>query len=209
LSGGDLVRIQKTNNYDGYYTLDATTSANELVIAKTYAAETFVGDEIVSTNSASGVKLIGGRHVATVNPCVGYTRTTGTLVLNGYSDYAMIYEDLGRLTVNEIAVRSGGGIGIGGGTPNANALNFGTATNPYLGVGGTTYLLFDKTAQVLNLYRATKVQNTAATLYAGTGSPEGAVTAAVGSLYLRTDGGTGTTLYVKETGSGNTGWAAK
>jgi hypothetical protein len=43
----------------------------------------------------------------------------------------------------------------------------------------------------------------------GSGSPEGAVTAAVGSLYTRTDGGAGTTLYVKESGAGNTGWVAK
>lgn len=42
----------------------------------------------------------------------------------------------------------------------------------------------------------------------GTGSPEGVVTAPVGSLYTRTDGGTGTTLYVKEFGAGNTGWVA-
>ena len=43
----------------------------------------------------------------------------------------------------------------------------------------------------------------------GTGSPEGAVTAPVGSLYSRTDGGANTSLYVKESGSGNTGWVAK
>ena len=43
----------------------------------------------------------------------------------------------------------------------------------------------------------------------GAGSPEGVVTAVVGSLYTRTDGGAGTTLYVKETGTGNTGWVAK
>ena len=43
----------------------------------------------------------------------------------------------------------------------------------------------------------------------GTGSPEGVVTADVGAMYTRTDGGTGTTLYVKESGTGNTGWAAK
>lgn len=43
----------------------------------------------------------------------------------------------------------------------------------------------------------------------GTGSPEGVVTAPVGSLYTRTDGGANTTLYVKESGTGNTGWAAK
>lgn len=35
------------------------------------------------------------------------------------------------------------------------------------------------------------------------------MTANVGSLFLRTDGGSGTTLYVKESGTGNTGWAAK
>jgi hypothetical protein len=44
---------------------------------------------------------------------------------------------------------------------------------------------------------------------AGAGSPEGAVTAVVGSLYTRTDGGANTTLYVKESGTGNTGWVAK
>jgi hypothetical protein len=40
----------------------------------------------------------------------------------------------------------------------------------------------------------------------GAGTPEAAITAPVGSLYLRTDGGTSTTLYVKQTGAGNTGW---
>jgi hypothetical protein len=43
----------------------------------------------------------------------------------------------------------------------------------------------------------------------GAGSPESVVTASVGSMYTRTDGGAGTTLYVKETGIGNTGWVAK
>lgn len=43
----------------------------------------------------------------------------------------------------------------------------------------------------------------------GTGTPEGAVTAPVGSLFTRTDGGANTTLYVKESGAGNTGWVAK
>lgn len=43
----------------------------------------------------------------------------------------------------------------------------------------------------------------------GSGTPEAAVTAPVGTIYLRTDGGAGTTMYVKESGSGNTGWSAK
>jgi len=43
----------------------------------------------------------------------------------------------------------------------------------------------------------------------GAGSPEGVVTAPVGSLYSRSDGGAGTSLYVKESGSSNTGWVGK
>lgn len=43
----------------------------------------------------------------------------------------------------------------------------------------------------------------------GSGTPQGVVTAAVGSLFTRTDGGANTTLYVKESGTGNTGWVAK
>lgn len=43
----------------------------------------------------------------------------------------------------------------------------------------------------------------------GEGSPEGVVTANQGCLYLRTDGAAATTLYVKTSGTGNTGWTAK
>jgi hypothetical protein len=43
----------------------------------------------------------------------------------------------------------------------------------------------------------------------GSGSPEGAVSAPVGSIYMRSDGGAGTSFYVKESGTGNTGWVAK
>ncbi|WP_405154779.1 hypothetical protein [Paenibacillus sp. FSL K6-0108] len=43
----------------------------------------------------------------------------------------------------------------------------------------------------------------------GTGSPEGIVSSPVGTIYLRSDGGASTTLYVKQSGTGNTGWVAK
>lgn len=51
---------------------------------------------------------------------------------------------------------------------------------------------------------------TSIVVLAGNGSPEGAVTAPVGSMYLRGNA-TGATdvLYVKATGTGNTGWVAK
>jgi hypothetical protein len=46
-------------------------------------------------------------------------------------------------------------------------------------------------------------------LFSGAGTPEGAVTASIGSLFLRRDGGASTTFYVKESGTGATGWVAK
>lgn len=44
----------------------------------------------------------------------------------------------------------------------------------------------------------------------GTGDPNGAVTGSVGDMFSRTDGGAGTTLYVKESGTAtDTGWVGK
>jgi hypothetical protein len=46
-------------------------------------------------------------------------------------------------------------------------------------------------------------------IFVGNGSPETVYSAQPGSLYLRKDGSAGTCLYVKESGTGNTGWVAK
>ena len=49
-----------------------------------------------------------------------------------------------------------------------------------------------------------------AQILSSTGSPNGAIIASPGSLYLNTSGGAGTTLYIKESGVGtNTGWVGK
>jgi hypothetical protein len=46
-------------------------------------------------------------------------------------------------------------------------------------------------------------------VFSGVGSPEDVVVAGVGSIYMRTDGGAGSSVYIKESGSGATGWQAK
>lgn len=44
----------------------------------------------------------------------------------------------------------------------------------------------------------------------GVGSPEAVIVADVGTMYLRSDGGANTTLYIKESGDGlATGWVGK
>ena len=55
----------------------------------------------------------------------------------------------------------------------------------------------------------TGADDATAGIYFGTGTPEAQITAPVGSIFLRRDGGANTTLYVKQSGVGNTGWVAK
>jgi hypothetical protein len=51
--------------------------------------------------------------------------------------------------------------------------------------------------------------NGAVVVLSGFGDPNGSVPASIGSLYMRINGGPGTTLYVKESGPGVTGWVPK
>lgn len=68
---------------------------------------------------------------------------------------------------------------------------------------GTASLRYSVTYSTKHCYTATVCD------YAGNGSPEGSLSSSVGSTYRRIDGGASTTFYVKESGSGNTGWVAK
>lgn len=74
-----------------------------------------------------------------------------------------------------------------------NIRDLGDATKVFRGVYGRTVFIGDGAARIAS----------------GTGSPAGVVSAPVGSLYLRLDGGATTTLYVKEAGTSSTGWVAK
>ncbi len=83
--------------------------------------------------------------------------------------------------------------------------------NAYVGTANTTSTVtYDTSSGVLSsLINTSGVlfpQAGTAGIYTGTGTPESSITAVIGSLYLRTDGGAGTTIYAKESGTGNTGW---
>lgn len=63
--------------------------------------------------------------------------------------------------------------------------------------------------QIMDELKASPLLVGGVRVFTGRGTPEGAKNGNVGDLYLRTDGGTSTTLYVKESGTGLTGWVAK
>jgi hypothetical protein len=96
---------------------------------------------------------------------------------------------------------------------------FGVNTNSpcFFGTNAADLRLFsgNSTGEVYHVDGATGIQyfgaagTSTVSVRTGAGSPEGVVTAPIGSLYLRTDGGVGSTLYSKESGTGNTGWGAR
>lgn len=94
---------------------------------------------------------------------------------------------------------------------------WGAAPNPATQTNSSVVRFIDEAKKTLNqqVKDSAGVSTTSADAYnqpgryAGTGTPEGAVVAAVGSIFQRTDGGAGTCFYVKESGASNTGWVAK
>lgn len=126
------------------------------------------------------------------SPIAGHVASTGTIIAPFHTRTA----DDGTLT---LALH-----------PNANI----TPANTYYNViiNGEEFLI-TKTSSTQTLQAALAVSPVDLTVNPihsiGTGSPEGVVTATKGSLYTRTDGGANTCLYVKESGSGNTGWVGK
>lgn len=95
-------------------------------------------------------------------------------------------------------------------------LNVEISDNDFRGVTSSEYVFgtgtFNAQFRVLNNVYTTNYQsvkiNSDRFILSGSGTPESSVTGPVGSFYLRTDGAAGTTAYIKETGSGNTGWSA-
>lgn len=162
--------------------------------ARTDASQTFTGDQTTNGRVTSVV--------ADANPAIVANATNGHVRIIPYQD---------STSYSTIIAYSAGYAGYGPLTLDASVLRLstlGTARVTISGVG-------DVTAQNGSLIFATSGKglqfdgNGGVLWRCGAGTPEGAVTAPVGSLFTRTDGGANTTLYVKESGAGNTGWVAK
>jgi len=85
-------------------------------------------------------------------------------------------------------------------------------TTPDIGAatGTSAVLTGDASAANLKTTSQTLYMNSAGTVFikAGTGAPEGVVTAGIGSIWIQTDGSIDTSIYRKESGTSNTGWIA-
>lgn len=160
-----------------------------------------VDNLLISGNSLSGPGISSGRGVFVATPnLAAYVSIIGNVFSNWqramtiYSLTSNTYSDL--YAINNIMAK---GLNTAGAFWNAEGLAVigANVTTAYsvTAYGGVRYNLLDQQNQTRIVF--------------GNGSPEGVVTAGVGSLYLRQNGGAGTSLYVKQSGTGNTGWAAK
>jgi hypothetical protein len=152
---------------------------------------TFTGAGAIR-NSAQFIQAV------TANTVISYLLLIGTFIANAAKGAASTIARAAGLYVQEQT---------SGTTANANIMIDATAgTVPV----GTWDIYSDSSRE--SLFKSGKfrfLSSTGPTLTFGAGTPEGVVNAPVGSLFCRTDGGASTTLYVKQSGTGNTGWVAK
>ena len=134
----------------------------------------------------------------------GQTRFVGeTLIQDTGFGSGYVFQKVGGLISDRISVS----------LSSANNLqinnNLGASVQYFAGVTGIHQFLINSVQQWVMNTDGSLQSKTGPKINSGTGTPEGAITASVGSLFMRTDGGAGTSLYVKESGAGNTGWVGK
>jgi hypothetical protein len=145
----------------------------------------FIGDHIFEANDATGARQTFGRVLGQIDDA---TAVSGTLQF-GISVSGSMTTFL-KLRSSAVTVGNSS-------TPvepaSDNAQSLGTISVRWSGVYAT------------NCY----VGNSGTFWTSGSGNPNGHVSAPVGSLYTDTSGTSGHTLWVKDTGTGNTGWTGK
>lgn len=190
-------RIHKRNikadgSLSGQYVLDTVVGAagdtlsisQRSLTPRTYYQDYKTGNLAVNGEvSLNGTRIRFGYGAATTN-----TRTLEFFVNGGTTSTATINAYGTSLGYNATSHVFGGNISF----DTSATRNIGASNNLAL----TSYV-------TKRMYTATVGD------FYGSGSPEGVLTAGIGSTYRRTDGGAATSFYVKETGTGNTGWVAK
>jgi parallel beta-helix repeat protein len=148
------------------------------------------------SNTDDGILLAVGADDSLVSGCTATSNTDDGIVLRA---------DRCRIFANTITSNSGTGLDIIAGADN-NRIdgNYFASNGTAMGDAGS-----GNRFGLLNDGLSSPYLNTTIVYLAGTGSPEGVHAAPVGSQFARTDGGAVTSLYIKESGTGNTGWVAK
>lgn len=174
-----------TTTQKGITQLSSATNGTRNTVAATEGALKAAYDLANAALPKGGGVLTGDITLSKSSPRMTFDNTAAS------SDIVLLESGSGSFAVQQVA---------GSTTTNLFSVNTAGEVTIYDASGNVAYVLQTTLASLLA---------TAANILSGSGSPEGSVTATVGKLYLRTNGGANTTLYVKESGTGNTGWVAK
>ena len=179
--GGDLwLSSGNVLSYRGYNNATYPLVSTAVLPSFTAGVSTAIGSAAVA---ALAVQQNGAAATMTVANTASATNDCVTITNLG-SGNSLVVNDETTPDSTRFAVANNGRVGIGVAPDASIALTLDTSGMRLGGAAGPT-------------------------ITSGTGSPEGVVTAPIGSLFLNLSGGASTTLYVKTSGAGNTGWTAK
>lgn len=164
-------------------TISSTNTLTNKTISGGSNTITNINAANISTGTVADARLSG--NVPLLNASANYY--TGSQVIGSFSMQTYLGDIyLDNTAANDIIFRT-----------NSSTPRFTIGNNGVVTVNGTASI------------NGGTITNGTAKWIVGSGSPEGVVIANVGSFYSRTNGGAGTSWYVKESGTGNTGWVAK
>lgn len=215
-SSGPCISAEKSTNAPTRFKINTNILVQEVAtsafVSLTDCTQCSVGaNECRATNAGATTQFAIDVQAATVNidlilvsnnqitAAAGTFKAAVRLLANGANVLGIT---IGANQANQIDSGAQFEIGGGGGNFTNNVIlmagnNFNAGTGDFVNVGG---------AGVVPRVGFNAGTTAGAQLFEGTGSPEGVVTARPGSMYLNTSGGQATSIYYKETGTGNTGW---
>lgn len=176
-----------------------------------HALQFFNGTAVDSAVGFSYFSTSSGLHKATLT---NFTNSNFTQT----KDVQLLFQDKpGGVNSFDLTVSAAGGVDLEIAGPKSNVNLTGGAT---LSTDGDTTFdhIYVQNAAIFNnpatfgggaILPAGLGSTAFSTINSGLGDPNTQVAANPGSLFMRLDGGTGTTLYVKESGTDETGWVAK
>jgi hypothetical protein len=155
---------------------------------------------VILFGGTAGSPILGLGGITSAFPAIKRVGTGIHTVLGDESGYANVTS--GGFYTGNVASLTGSGLTLDAGT----FIRWNSSSKVYSPSDGVLLL----TNNAVSGFTRLELGATNLGISRGTGSPEGVVTALVGSLYIRTDGGASTTLYVKESSpTPTTGWVAK
>lgn len=207
---GSIISSGSENTIVGASAGTATDGSQNVIVG--FSAGSSLGDFNVAIGHTALLSATGNDNVAVGNGSlsggestrsVGIGRSTLILASSSSENTAVGY-------VSGASYLDGKNtfLGSGSGYKEVSGTNFWISGTNTIAIGYGASGKGVNTAQIGNSNVWTIYLGDSVGWFRGSGSPEGVITAPIGSYFTREDGGASTTFYVKESGTGNTGWVA-